>query len=150
MKRRAFSAGVGGAIVFASSFARAQKAMPAIGFLHSGPTAQNARRLQGFLKGLGDAGFVDQQTVLIDYRWADGQAERLPEMAADLVKRQVAVIATLSSQPAAGCRRGRARWRFGGAPGLLLQRAEEVDTRCLVLGEQGTDLGSAVDGDPGR
>src|SRR5829696_5202493 len=100
MRRRAFSAGVGGAIVAASSVVHAQKAMPMIGFLHSGTAAQNARRLQGFLKGLGDAGFVDQQTVAIDYRWADGQAERLPEMAADLVKRQVAVIATLSSQPA--------------------------------------------------
>jgi putative ABC transport system substrate-binding protein len=100
MRRRSFSAGVGGAIVAAPSFARAQKAVPTIGFLHSGTAAQNARRLQGFLKGLGDAGFVDQQTVVIDYRWADGQAERLPEMAADLVRRQVAVIATLSSQPA--------------------------------------------------
>ena len=100
MRRRAFSAAIGGTIIAASSFARAQKAMPAIGFLHSGTAAQNARRLQGLLKGLGDAGFVDQQTVLIDYRWAAGQAERLPEMVADLLKRQVAAIVTLSSQPA--------------------------------------------------
>jgi putative tryptophan/tyrosine transport system substrate-binding protein len=53
MRRRAFSAGVGGAIVAASSFARAQKAMPTIGFLHSGTAAQNARRLQGFLMSYG-------------------------------------------------------------------------------------------------
>jgi putative ABC transport system substrate-binding protein len=78
----------------------AQKAMPTIGFLHSGSAAQNARRLLGFLKGLSDAGFVDNQNVVIDYRWADGEAGRLPEMVADLIRRQVAVIVTLSSQPA--------------------------------------------------
>src|SRR5437868_4933529 len=77
-----------------------QKAMPVIGFLHSGTAEQNARRLQGFLKGLSDAGFVKNQNTTIDYRWADGKADRLPEMAADLIRRQVAVIATLSSQPA--------------------------------------------------
>src|SRR4051794_5052073 len=54
MRRRAFSAGVGGAIATASPFAHAQKALPTIGFLHSGTAAQNARRLQGFLKGVGD------------------------------------------------------------------------------------------------
>jgi putative ABC transport system substrate-binding protein len=80
--------------------ALAQRAMPAIGFLHSGTAEQNARRLQGFLKGLSDAGFVDNQNIAIDYRWADGQAARLPEMVADLIRRQVAVIVTLSSQPA--------------------------------------------------
>ncbi len=74
--------------------------MPVIGFLHSGTAEQNARRLQGFRKGLSDAGFVEDQNVMIDYRWADGKADRLPEMVADLVRRQVAVIATLSSQPA--------------------------------------------------
>src|SRR5205814_10560279 len=70
------------------------------GFLHSGTAEQNARRLQGFRKGLSDAGFVEDQNGKIDYRWADGKADRLPEMAADMVRRQVAVIATLSSQPA--------------------------------------------------
>jgi len=74
--------------------------MPVIGFLHSGTAEQNARRLQGFRKGLSDAGCVEDQKVMIDYRWADGKADRLPEMVADLVRRQVAVIATLSSQPA--------------------------------------------------
>jgi putative ABC transport system substrate-binding protein len=100
MKRRAFSAVVGGAVVAVSSFARAQKVLPTIGFLHSGTAAQNARRLQGFLKGLSEAGFVDQQNVVIDYRWADGKAERLPEMAADLVKRCRPSTTTASSSRA--------------------------------------------------
>ena len=80
--------------------AHAQKTMPTIGFLHSGTAEQNARRLAGFLKGLGDAGFVENQNVAIEYRWADGQAERLPDMVAGLIRRQVAAIVTLSSQPA--------------------------------------------------
>jgi putative ABC transport system substrate-binding protein len=100
MRRRQYFALVGSAALASPLSARAQKAMPVIGFLHSGTAEQNARRLQGFLKGLSDAGFVDQQNVTIDYRWADGKPDRLPEMAADLVRRQVAVIATLSSQPA--------------------------------------------------
>src|SRR5947207_13220783 len=101
MRRRELIGLVGGAAAVARPLsALAQKAMPAIGFLHSGTAEQNARRLQGFRKGLSDAGFVEDQNVMIDYRWADGKADRLPEMMADLVRRQVAVIATLSSQPA--------------------------------------------------
>jgi putative ABC transport system substrate-binding protein len=101
MRRRELIGLVGGAAAVAWPLsALAQKAMPVIGFLHSGTAEQNARRLQGFRKGLSDAGLVEDQNVTIDYRWADGHADRLPEMAADLVRRQVAVIATLSSQPA--------------------------------------------------
>src|SRR5258707_13217779 len=101
MRRRELIGLVGGAAAVARALsARAEKAMPVIGFLHSGTAEQNARRLQGFRKGLSDAGFVEDQKVMIDYRWADGKADRLPEMVADLVRRQVAVIATLSSQPA--------------------------------------------------
>ena len=75
--------------------------MPVIGFLHGGSPAQNASRLAGFLEGLREAGFVEGQNVAIEFRWADGQADRLPELAADLVRRQVAVIATLSASQAA-------------------------------------------------
>lgn len=99
MKRRQFIALVGGAATWPLA-AGAQKAMPRIGFLHSGTPEQNANRLKGFLNGLRDAGFVDGQSVAIEYRWANGLATRLPEMAADLVQQQVAAIVTLSSQPA--------------------------------------------------
>jgi len=74
--------------------------MPVIGFLHSGTAEQNANRLTGFLKGLADAGFVDGKNLTIEYRWANGQANQLPELAADLVRRQVAAIVAVSSQPA--------------------------------------------------
>jgi putative ABC transport system substrate-binding protein len=99
MRRREFITGLGGALAL-PFVARAQKAMPRIGFLHSGTSEQNANRLRGFLNGLSDAGFVDGQNVAIEYRWANGLAARLPEMAADLVQQQVAVIVTMSSQPA--------------------------------------------------
>ena len=74
--------------------------MPVIGFLHSGTSQQNANRLVGFRKGLADAGFVDGKNLTIEYRWANGQANQLPELAADLVRRRVAVIVAVSSQPA--------------------------------------------------
>jgi putative ABC transport system substrate-binding protein len=74
--------------------------MPVIGFLHSGTSQQNANRLVGFRKGLSDTGFVESQNVTIEYRWADGQNGRLSELAADLVRRKVAVIVAVSSQPA--------------------------------------------------
>jgi putative ABC transport system substrate-binding protein len=74
--------------------------MPSIGFLHSGTLAQNANRLEGFRKGLNDAGFVEKQNLTIEYRWADGHNGLLPELAADLVRRKVAVIVAVSSQPA--------------------------------------------------
>jgi putative ABC transport system substrate-binding protein len=77
-----------------------QAALPVIGFLHSGTSQQNANRLIGFRKGLSDAGFAENQNVTIEYRWSDGQNGRLPELAADLVRRKVAVIVAVSSQPA--------------------------------------------------
>jgi putative tryptophan/tyrosine transport system substrate-binding protein len=97
MRRREFIGLIGAASVAAPAHAQAR---PVIGFLHSGTAEQNANRVAGFLKGLAEAGFVDGQTVAIEYRWANGQRERLAEMAAELVRRPVAVIVTLSSQPA--------------------------------------------------
>jgi putative ABC transport system substrate-binding protein len=100
MKRRAFAALVAGAALARPMLAHAQRPLPMIGFLHSGTPEQNANRLVGFRKGLADAGLVEGQGVTIEYRWANGQNERLAAFAADLVARQAAVIATLSSQPA--------------------------------------------------
>ncbi|MEA3040647.1 MAG: hypothetical protein QOC65_136 [Sphingomonadales bacterium] len=100
MKRRHFIGLMGSAALGWPLGASAQQPVPVIGFLHSGTADQNANRLAGFRKGLSEAGFVEGQNVAVEYRWAEGQAARLPELAADLVHRQVAVIATLSSQPA--------------------------------------------------
>jgi putative ABC transport system substrate-binding protein len=75
--------------------------MPIIGFLHAGAAKQNAERLAAYRKGLAQAGYVEGQNVAIEFRWAEGQDDRLPEMADDLVRRQVSVIATPFSTDAA-------------------------------------------------
>jgi putative ABC transport system substrate-binding protein len=101
MKRREFITLLGGAAASVPLAARAQQgSMPMVGFLHSASLEPNAKRLAGFHKGLRQAGFVEGRNVAIEYRWAAGQNARLPELAADLVRKQVAVIATLSSTPA--------------------------------------------------
>jgi len=71
--------------------------MPVIGFLHSASAAAFAAALAAFRKGLSDAGYVEGQNVAIEYRWAEGQNDRLPTLAAELVRRRVAVIVTPGS-----------------------------------------------------
>src|SRR5260370_4237406 len=75
--------------------------MVVVGFLHSGLAEANAKFVAGFRQGLGETGYVEGRNVAIEYRWAHGESSRLPELAADLVRRQVAVIATPGSTPAA-------------------------------------------------
>jgi putative tryptophan/tyrosine transport system substrate-binding protein len=101
MRRREFISLVGGAAVAWPLSARAQQGLPVIGFLHLGSPAANEKRLAGFRKGLRDAGLVEGQNVTIDFRWAEGKGDRLAELAADLVRRQVSVIVTLSATQAA-------------------------------------------------
>jgi ABC-type uncharacterized transport system substrate-binding protein len=102
MRRRDFITLVSGFAVSSSFVARAQQeVVPVVGFLHSASAEPTANLVKGFRKGLFDLGFIEDQNVRIDFRWADGQNDRLPELAADLVRRNVSVIATPGSTPAA-------------------------------------------------
>jgi putative tryptophan/tyrosine transport system substrate-binding protein len=92
MKRREFIAGLGGAVVWPVVARAEQTAKPVIGFLSSRSANDSALQDAAFRQALNEAGYVDGRNVVIDYRWANGQYDRLPRMAADLVDRRVAVI----------------------------------------------------------
>jgi putative ABC transport system substrate-binding protein len=92
MRRRDFITFVGGASVGWPLAARAQQAMPVVGFLSSRSPSESASEVAAFHQGLREAGFVERQNLALEYRWAEGQYNRLPAMAADLIGRQVAVI----------------------------------------------------------
>jgi putative ABC transport system substrate-binding protein len=103
MRRREFITLIGEAAAATWPFATAaqQPAVLVIGFLHSASAEPNANLVKAFRKGLFDLGFIEGQNVRIDFRWANGQNDRLPELASDLVHRNVSVIATPGSTPAA-------------------------------------------------
>ena len=100
MRRREFIAGLGAAAWVSPARAQ-QSAVPVVGFVYAGSADTAAGYLTPFRKGLGETGYIEGQSVTVEYHWLDGQYDRLPALMADLVRRRVAVIATPINAPGA-------------------------------------------------
>ena len=100
MKRREFMTLFGGTAAWPVAAGAQQPAVPVIGFLNPASSDGYAERLSGFRQGLKDTGYVERENVSIEYYWGENQVDRLPTLAAELVRRPVSVIAAASASAA--------------------------------------------------
>src|SRR5262245_29543657 len=125
LKRREFITLLGGAAAVWPSAAGAQQpVLPVIGYIGTGSVGTTADRLRGFHAGLREAGFVEGDNLAVLYRWAEDRLDRFPELAADLVRRRVAVIAT-----------------FGNGGALMTKAATATIPIVFAVGEDPVRLG---------
>src|SRR6516162_1641504 len=126
MRRRDFIKVIAGSAVASPLTARAQQpAMPVVGLLDQRSPDALGDRLRGFRQGLRESGFIEGQNVAIEYRWAENKSDRLPDLAADLVRRQVAVIAATS----------------GFSPALAAKRATTTIPIVFIVSDDPIKLG---------
>src|SRR5215470_132635 len=109
MRRRQFIVLIGGAAALPQTIRAQQPALPVVGFVRDGSADANARYAAAFRKGLNETGYVEGQNVTVEYHWLEGEYDRLSALMADLVGRQVAVIATPGTAPSLAAKAARAR-----------------------------------------